>query len=99
MERHPLGSQVFYPLQNEPWVVVVCGDPLQASTYRAFLASGRQGVNYRRNTWHHPLLALDDDSRFIVIDRLGTQPNLEEIDISDGKFSVDLELCQRRSTV
>src|SRR5262245_37307120 len=29
MERHPLGTQIFYPLQDEPWLVLVCGDPLQ----------------------------------------------------------------------
>ena len=27
MERHPLGSQIFYPLQDRPWLVLVCGDP------------------------------------------------------------------------
>src|SRR5262245_43187226 len=27
MERHPLGSQLFYPLQDTPWLVLVCTDP------------------------------------------------------------------------
>jgi ureidoglycolate lyase len=99
MERHPLGSQIFYPLQDKPWFVVVCLDPLQPGTYRAFLASGRQGINYRRNVWHHPLLASNDGSRFIVIDRLGAQPNLEEVDISSSHFSVNLMLRQRGSLV
>jgi ureidoglycolate lyase len=94
MERHPLGSQVFFPLQDESWVVVVCADPRNAETYRAFLASGKQGVNYRRNTWHHPLLALNDDSRFLVVDRLGSQPNLEEVDITADGFSVSPLLRQ-----
>ena len=26
MERHPLGSQAFIPLQDRPWLVLVCGD-------------------------------------------------------------------------
>ena len=33
MERHPLGSQLFMPLSEKPWLVVVCTDPaiLQAT--------------------------------------------------------------------
>ena len=69
MERHPLASQAFYPLQDEEWFVVVAGDPLKPESYRAFRASGRQGVNYHRNVWHHPLLVLRDDSRFLIVDR------------------------------
>ena len=78
MERHPLGSQMFYPLQDTPWLVVVCSDPNEPSSYRAFLASGRQGINYHRSIWHHPLLVLDADSRFIVVDRVGPGANLDE---------------------
>jgi ureidoglycolate lyase len=78
MERHPLGSQLFYPLQDAPWLVVVCADPADTKSYRAFRASGRQGVNYARNVWHHPLLVTQDDDRFIVVDRAGPGDNLEE---------------------
>ena len=69
MERHPHGSQMFYPLQDRTWLVVVCDDPRDASSYRAFEVTGRQGVNYARNVWHHPLLVLDDGERFLVVDR------------------------------
>lgn len=79
MERHPLGSQLFYPLQDRPWLVVVAEDVRDMASYRAFTASGRQGVNYARNVWHHPLLALDPESRFIVLDRKGPGNNLEEV--------------------
>ncbi len=79
MERHPDGSQLFYPLQDRPWLVVVCSDPRAPDSYRAFAASGRQGVNYARNIWHHPLLVLDADSRFMVVDRSGPGANLEEV--------------------
>jgi ureidoglycolate lyase len=79
MERHPLGSQLFYPLQDTRWLIVVCGDPHDPATYRAFAASGRQGVNYARNAWHHPLLVHADDERFIVVDRSGPGNNLEEV--------------------
>jgi ureidoglycolate lyase len=79
MERHPLGSQIFYPLQDRPWLVLVAEDVQDTASYRAFTASGRQGVNYARNVWHHPLLVLDAESRFIIIDRKGPGNNLEEV--------------------
>lgn len=79
MERHPLGSQIFYPLQDRPWLMLVAEDVQDAASYRAFTASGRQGVNYARNVWHHPLLVLDAESRFIIIDRKGPGNNLEEV--------------------
>ena len=79
MERHPDGTQLFYPLQDRDWLVVVCDDPHKPATYRAFLATGRQGVNYARNIWHHPLLVLDPDSRFFIVDRKGPGANLEEV--------------------
>jgi ureidoglycolate lyase len=82
MERHPLGSQLFYPLQNSPWLVVVCGDPADAASFKAFRVSGSQGVNYKRGTWHFPLIVLDADSKFIVVDRKGPGKNLEEVALS-----------------
>ncbi|RZN12915.1 ureidoglycolate lyase [Bradyrhizobium genosp. SA-3] len=78
MERHPLGSQLFMPLNGRDWLVVVCTDPHTQSSYRAFAAKGNQGVNYARNCWHHPLLVLKDASSFLVVDRKGGGNNLEE---------------------
>ena len=79
MERHPLGSQIFIPLQDRPWLVLVAADARDVTSYRAFTATGRQGVNYARNVWHHPLLVLDADSRFLIVDRKGPGNNLEEV--------------------
>jgi ureidoglycolate lyase len=90
MERHPDGSQLFYPLQDRDWLAVVCGDPHDLGSYRAFLASGRQGVNYARNVWHHPLLVCDPDSRFMVVDRAGPGANLEEVFL-DKTHGLELE--------
>jgi ureidoglycolate lyase len=78
MERHPLGTQLFMPLQDRPWLVVVCGDPQDTASYRAFTATGRQGVNYARNVWHHPLLVVGEGERFLVVDRTGAD-NLEKV--------------------
>lgn len=78
MERHPLGSQIFFPLHDRNWLVLVAQDPRDPATYRAYRATGRQGVNYARNVWHHPLLVLEPQSLFLVIDRKGPGSNLEE---------------------
>ena len=86
MERHPLGSQLFMPLSENPWLVVVCDDPRAPASYRAFAATGQQGVNYARNTWHHPLLVLTDLSSFLVVDRGGPGDNLEEVRFAEADW-------------
>ena len=85
MERHPLGSQAFYPLQDRDWLIVVADPqlPLDATTLRAFRAHGRQGVNYMRNVWHFPLLVLEPFSDFLIVDRKGPGNNLEEAAIAE----------------
>jgi ureidoglycolate lyase len=45
---------------------------------QAFLARGDQGVNYRANVWHHPLMTTGAVSDFLVVDRDGPGNNLEE---------------------
>lgn len=82
MERHPLGSQAFYPLQNEDWLVVVCQNPQDKASFRCFRATGNQGVNYARNVWHFPLLVFSP-SQFIIVDRKGGGNNLEEIALDE----------------
>jgi ureidoglycolate lyase len=81
LERHPLGSQAFYPLQDRDWLIVVAdgGSVPSADTLHAFRATGRQGVNYARNTWHYPLLVLEREGDFLIIDRKGPGNNLEEV--------------------
>lgn len=81
MERHPLASQAFMPLDGRPYLVVVAlpGAAPQAGELRAFLATGHQGVNYAPGVWHHPLLALGQVSDFLVLDRAGPGPNCDEV--------------------
>jgi ureidoglycolate lyase len=88
MERHPLGSQIFYPLQDRPWLVVVCVEPQDSKSFRVFRATGRQGINYARNTWHFPLLVLEAECRFLVVDRKGPGNNLEEVKIDEIRLDV-----------
>ncbi len=79
MERHPLGSQSFSPLSGRPFLVVVADDDGgRPGRPQVFLARGDQGVNYRRNVWHYPLMPLQAVSDFLVADRDGPGNNLEE---------------------
>jgi ureidoglycolate lyase len=79
VERHPLGSQAFYPLSDRPFLVIVADDEHGIpGTPRAFLTSPGQGVNIAMNTWHGVLTALGEVSDFLVVDRGGEGNNLEE---------------------
>jgi ureidoglycolate lyase len=79
MERHPFGSQSFSPISGRPFLVVVSDDEGgRPGQPQVFLARGDQGVNYRRNVWHHPLMVLAQPSDFLVVDRDGPGDNLEE---------------------
>lgn len=87
MERHPFGSQTFYPLQEEPWLVVVAHDDGgQPGPPQVFLLNGRQGVTYAKNTWHHPLLVLNRVCDFLVVDREKPENNLEEARYDDAFY-------------
>ena len=80
MENHPLGSQAFVPLQPAPYLVVVAeaGKPPAPENLVAFEARAHQGVNYHAGVWHHPLLVLQKDHDFLVVDRGGPGDNLAE---------------------
>ncbi|WP_420720210.1 ureidoglycolate lyase [Abyssibius alkaniclasticus] len=78
LECHPLGSQAFVPLGGQAWLAVVAETP-DASALRAFYCRGDQGVNYRAGVWHHPLLVLGAAQDFLIVDRAGRGPNLQEV--------------------
>jgi ureidoglycolate lyase len=70
------------PLQGTPYLVVVAEPGPTATTpgrLHAFLARGDQGVNYAAGVWHHPLIAMDQVSDFLVIDRRGGGQNCDEV--------------------
>tara|TARA_R110002020_G_scaffold133917_1_gene298865 strand:- start:3060 stop:3551 length:492 start_codon:yes stop_codon:yes gene_type:complete len=80
MERHPLGSQAFFPLSNREWIAVVApDDDGRPGEPRAFRVPRDIGLQYGRNVWHHPLIAVGQICRFLVVDREGEGDNLEEI--------------------
>jgi ureidoglycolate lyase len=85
VERHPLGSQAFVPLAPCRMVIVVAppGESVAVSDLRAFVTSGRQGINYHRGTWHMPLIAFDAGREFLVVDRGGDEANCDVHEFDD----------------
>jgi ureidoglycolate lyase len=76
IERHPLGSQAFIPMTQDPFLVIVAASP--PDTPRAFLTNGAQGISLHRGTWHGVLTPLHAPGLFAVVDRIGEGANLQE---------------------
>lgn len=88
VERHPLGSQAFVPLGRCKMVVVVAppGESVSPGDLRAFVSNGRQGINYRRGTWHMPLISFDEGQEYLIIDRGGDDANCDEHTLDEVIF-------------
>ncbi len=89
VERHPLGSQCFMPMTQNPFLVIVAPDDGGRPGHpRAFITAPGQGVNFHRGTWHGVLTPLHAPGLFAVIDRImgpqDTDPNLEEFHYAAG---------------
>lgn len=86
MERHPLGSQAFLPMDHDPFLVLVAdkGDKITAANLHLFITNGYQGINLHRNTWHHFQIGLGKQRDFLVVDRAGNGINLEEISLEEA---------------
>jgi len=86
MEYHPLGSQMFYPLCDSPFLILVSipSKTLDTSKLELFMSDGTQGVNYHKNVWHHYLLPMNEGiNQFIVVDRNGNDENCIETQIKE----------------
>jgi len=81
MERHPLASQAFIPLHKNPFLIVVAlpGEKVDPENVSAFVTNGLQGVNYARGVWHFPLIGLEKEQDFLVVDRGGDGNNYDEL--------------------
>jgi len=95
MERHPLGSQAFMPLFGHPYLILVAeptgdleADVLNPATIRGFISNGKQGVNYHKGVWHHPVLALQAQDQFLIVDRAGEGNNCEEVFFAEDECFV-----------
>jgi ureidoglycolate lyase len=93
MEQHPLGSQAFIPLSKNPYLVLVAPrGEFNPRGLCAFLAQAGQGVNYAKGVWHHALVALNEVSEFIVIDRGGAGSNCEEVRLEEPVIISETDL-------
>ena len=87
MERHPLSTQAFVPLGERRFLVLVAPAKLaepDALAVRAFLTNGRQGVNFRPGTWHHPVLALDTETDFVMVGRRDRGDDCDVVPFAGG---------------
>ncbi|MTH78923.1 ureidoglycolate lyase [Paracoccus aestuariivivens] len=83
LERHPLGSQAFYPMGPDAWLSIVAPDDNgKPGAPIAFLVPAGVGINLHAGTWHGVLTPLDRAADFLVVDRTGEGVNLEEVAIA-----------------
>ena len=61
-------------------------DETGVAPLRAFISNGRQGVNYHRNVWHHPLFAWQSETDFLTVDR-GGKDNCDVVEIPTVELS------------
>ncbi|KAJ2782258.1 Allantoicase [Coemansia javaensis] len=81
LERHPFSSQVFLPIHQRgvrdadpdtPCYLVIVAengpdDKPDLATIRAFAATPTQGVNYKANSWHSPMVVIGRRVDFAVL--------------------------------
>jgi ureidoglycolate lyase len=95
MERHMFSSQAFVPCDCSSYLVLVAphgdDDMPDASALKAFRVPGNVGINYRADTWHHPLTALDGPARFVVLTFIEGTANDEQFVPLSEPVTVALE--------
>ncbi|MBL7716264.1 MAG: ureidoglycolate lyase [Bdellovibrionales bacterium] len=73
LEHHPKTTQMMIPMNcPKHYLVIVAmgnaeGNAPDLSTMKAFLAKSNQGITYHPGVWHHPLIALDQDTDFACV--------------------------------
>jgi len=91
LERHPHGSQAIFPLFSQTMIVVVApaSESILPDSIRAFYSNGAQGINFHAGTWHLPIIALEPEQAFMIVDRGGPNKNCEEFHF-DGEQEITL---------
>ena len=77
MEKHPLGSQAFIPMNETTFLCFVAppGESPEIDKIQSFIIHPKTGINYKPGIWHFPLISTED-TNFLVIDRKGNSENL-----------------------
>mgnify|MGYP001174380008 CR=1 FL=1 len=94
MEKHPLATQTFLPIQNFKWLTVVAleiGGLPDLRSLRCFALNGTTGLTYNKNIWHHPLLVLKNQD-FWVVDRINDKEDKYK-NLTEYNFNVDELFC------
>ena len=93
MEKHPVASQSFLPIQDYDWLIVVSEEKNQLpdlNTLRCFHVNGDTGITYNKNVWHHPLLVLKKQD-FWIVDRINSKEtnneNLVEFHFDENDYA------------
>ena len=78
MEKHPLGSQAFIPMDDTKFLVFVAprGNKPNINKIQSFVVPKQTGINYKAGIWHFPLISMKN-MNFLVVDRKGKGKNLE----------------------
>ena len=77
MEKHPLGSQAFIPMEDTKFLIFVApkGDKPNIYKIQSFVVPRQTGINYKTGIWHFPLISTKN-MNFLVVDRKGKGKNL-----------------------
>jgi ureidoglycolate lyase len=69
LEKHPLSTQMFVPMNARRYLVVVAlgAEKPDLETLQVFEATAGQGISYAPGTWHSPLIALDSETDFACV--------------------------------
>lgn len=82
LERHAHSTQMFVPMRARRYLVIVARGARapDLKSLAAFVVAGPQAITYAPGTWHHPMIALDEDADFVnVIFSDGTASDCDEI--------------------
>jgi len=92
LEKHPLGTQAFFPLNNQKYLIVVAplSDIPLTKTIESFIVPPQTGINYKKGIWHYPLISLIE-SNFLVIDRKGPENNLKIFNFKNEIITLNYE--------
>ena len=89
MEKHPLGSQAFVPMNETTFLVFVAPKGKRPNTKKieSIIVPTQTGINYNPGIWHYPLIS-SKNMNFLVIDRKGIGNNLVIHNFKNEKISL-----------
>ena len=95
MERHPLSSQAFLPLDCDRYLVIVAkpqgaDGPPDLATLRAFIVPGHVGINSDAGPWHFPPPCLDPPSTFALLMYMDGGPQDEDWHTLDEPYLLEI---------